>query len=50
MVFRPGGGGEDSWIQDENGIWIKHGVPRDTPPEVLEQQRILGLDENGNGW
>ncbi len=39
MVFRPGG--EDSWIQDERGVWIKHGVPSETPDYVLEQQDAI---------
>jgi len=33
--------GEDSWIQDSRGVWIKHGDPSKTPAEVLEQQDIL---------
>jgi len=39
MVFRPGG--EDSWIKDERGVWIKHGNPSKTPDYVLEQQEII---------
>jgi hypothetical protein len=39
MIFRPGG--EDSWIQDERGVWIKHGVPYETPDYVIEQQQII---------
>ncbi len=42
MVFRPGGGGEDSWIKDERGVWVKHGVPYKTPDYVLEQQEAIG--------
>lgn len=25
------GGNEDSWIKDENGIWVKYGNPATTP-------------------
>jgi len=39
IIFRPGG--EDSWIKDERGVWIKHGVPFDTPDYVLEQQQVI---------
>jgi len=39
MIFRPGG--EDSWIQDKRGVWIKHGVPSETPDYVIEQQQII---------
>lgn len=35
------GGDEDSWIQDKNGTWIKHGNPSTTPDYVLEQQSEL---------
>ncbi len=39
MVFRPGG--EDSWIQDDRGVWIKHGVPSSIPDYVQEQQAVI---------
>jgi hypothetical protein len=39
MIFRPGG--EDSWIKDSRGVWIKHGAPSETPDYVLEQQEII---------
>jgi len=32
---------EDSWIKNENGIWIKHGNPTETPDEVLKQQEVI---------
>jgi len=35
------GGDEDSWIKDSNGIWVKHGVPSQTPDEVKEQQDAI---------
>lgn len=35
------GGSEDSWIQDNRGVWIKHGVPYETPDYVIEQQQII---------
>ena len=41
MIFRPGGGGEDSWIKDNRGVWIKHGVPYETPDYVLAQQQLI---------
>lgn len=39
IVFRLGG--EDSWIKDERGVWVKHGNPSKTPDYVLEQQEII---------
>ena len=33
--------GEDSWIQDERGIWIKHGNPSSHPDEVYQQGRAI---------
>ncbi|PIN91501.1 hypothetical protein COU57_00270 [Candidatus Pacearchaeota archaeon CG10_big_fil_rev_8_21_14_0_10_32_14] len=47
--------GEDSWIKDERGIWIKHGNPSDIPGEVNVQQKIIECanklydDEKNNG-
>lgn len=38
-VFRLGG--EDSWIKDKRGVWIKHGVPSKTPNYVINQQEII---------
>jgi len=32
---------EDDWIKNENGIWVKHGNPTETPNEVLEQQETI---------
>lgn len=32
---------EDTWIKDERGVWIKHGVPRDTPQDVRDQQNLV---------
>lgn len=34
-------GGEDSWIKDERGVYIKHGNPSETPSYVLEQQEAI---------
>lgn len=34
-------GGEDSWIKNEKGVWIKHGNPSETPAYVLEQQEAV---------
>lgn len=39
MIFRLGG--EDSWIKDSRGVWIKHGSPSETPDYVLEQQEAI---------
>ncbi len=39
MLFR--WGGEDSWIKDDRGVWIRHGVPRDVPEHVREQQEFI---------
>lgn len=34
-------GGEDAWIKNEKGIWIKHGHPVETPNEVIAQKQII---------
>ena len=31
-------GGEDSWIKDERGVYVKHGNPSETPGYVVWQQ------------
>lgn len=43
------GGDEDSWIKNEEGIWVKHGNPAETPDYVLEQQEEIecSLDPYG---
>ena len=33
--------GEDSWIKDSRGVYIKHGVPSVIPDYVLEQQNAI---------
>lgn len=38
LFLRGFNGGEDSWIKDSKGAWIKHGSPSDTPFYVAEQQ------------
>ena len=40
------GGNEDSWIQDNRGVWIKHGVPYETPDYVIEQQDAISCAIN----
>lgn len=32
---------EDDWIQDDRGVWIKHGNPKDTPDYVKVQQDLI---------
>lgn len=39
MIFRLGG--EDSWIKDEKGVYVKHGYPAETPDYVKEQQDAI---------
>ena len=34
-------GSEDSWIKDSRGVYIKHGMPSQTPEYVLEQQKLI---------
>lgn len=34
-------GNEDTWIKDDKGQFVKHGVPSETPPEVSEQQTAV---------
>ncbi|MBR9704014.1 hypothetical protein GOV12_01275 [Candidatus Pacearchaeota archaeon] len=38
MIYR---GPEDSWIKDSKGVWIKHGVPKNTPDYVGSQKQVL---------
>jgi hypothetical protein len=33
--------GEDSWIKDSRGVYVKHGNPASTPDYVLEQQEAI---------
>lgn len=33
--------GEDSWIQNEKGVWVRHGNPSDKPDYVLEQEKAI---------
>jgi len=35
------GGSEDSWIKNEKGEYVKHGVPSETPDYVKEQQEAV---------
>ncbi len=39
------GGDEDTWIKNENGIWIKHGNPSETPDYVLSQSSVTTFKE-----
>ncbi|MBU1136647.1 MAG: hypothetical protein ABIG37_00150 [Nanoarchaeota archaeon] len=39
IIFRFGG--EDSWIKNKKGIYIKHGNPSKTPDYVKEQQDAI---------
>jgi len=32
---------EDSWIKDSKGIWVKHGMPTQTPDYVTKQQNAI---------
>ena len=34
-------GGEDGWIKNSVGIYVKHGNPSIMPPEVVEQKELL---------
>jgi hypothetical protein len=33
--------GEDSWIKDSNGVYVKHGNPSEIPENVKEQQDAI---------
>jgi hypothetical protein len=37
-LFRILNGGEDNWIKDEKGVYVKHGNPSSMPDNVIEQQ------------
>lgn len=38
--------GEDNWIKDGRGVYVKHGNPSTTPAEVLEQQKLIECVNN----
>jgi hypothetical protein len=38
MLLRVSNGGEDNWIRDSNGVYIKHGNPSAVPDNVAKQQ------------
>lgn len=40
------GGSEDSWIKDEEGIYVKHGNPSEIPNYVKEQQEEIACALN----
>jgi hypothetical protein len=41
MFLRGFNGGEDNWIKDSKGMWVKHGNPSNTPTEVLVQEEAI---------
>ncbi len=41
IISRGFNGGEDNWIKDSKGIWIKHGNPSSTPDYVELQQEAI---------
>jgi hypothetical protein len=45
IIFR-GLSGEDSWIRDSKGVWVKHGNPSEIPNYVLEQQEAINCASN----
>jgi hypothetical protein len=38
LLLRGLNGGEDNWIKDSKGVWVRHGNPANTPSYVAEQQ------------
>jgi len=41
LIFFRGLSGEDDWIKDSKGIWIKHGNPLNIPLGVADQQMAI---------
>jgi len=41
VVVLRGFSGEDDWIKDSNGVYIKHGNPSNIPENVKSQQEAL---------
>jgi len=41
VILRSLNGGEDTWIKDSRGVYVKHGNPSLTPGYVLEQQYMI---------
>ncbi|MGD9276014.1 MAG: hypothetical protein PVJ67_02480 [Candidatus Pacearchaeota archaeon] len=35
------GGPEDTWIKDENGLYVEHGSPAKITEEAVEQQELI---------
>jgi hypothetical protein len=33
--------GEDVWVKDSNGVWVKHGYPNDVPDYVQKQDQLI---------
>lgn len=50
ILLLRGFSGEDNWIKDSRGVYIKHGNPSSTPDYVLQQQEAINcsLDKFDN--
>lgn len=46
MILRGFNGGEDNWIKNENGTYVKHGNPDIVPNEVNEQEIAIVCAKN----
>lgn len=46
VVLRGFNGGEDNWIKDSKGIWIKHGNPASMPDYVREQLNLISCSRS----
>jgi hypothetical protein len=46
IMLRVLNSGEDNWIREPNGIYVKHGNPSSIPKEVREQRKIINCANN----
>jgi hypothetical protein len=49
LFLRGLNGGEDNWIKDSRGVYVKHGNPSETPTSVLEQKEAINCAYNKFG-
>lgn len=45
VILRGFNRGEDNWIKDSRGVYVKHGNPSSVPQEVKDQQELINCSE-----
>jgi len=46
FLFLRGFSGEDNWIKDSKGVYVKHGNPSSVPEKVQEQLIVISCAKN----